>query len=163
MSLFEDDRYQYRETCFVLFSRERLPEAATLVRLLRMLGDRYQVDAPECDAEGRFEAISIRCPQDHSAMDVSYVEGEDVTEQIDELREDFRQVTLTEAERRKLASLDQYDARLDVFHFEELSASDSEDDESEGSMDPGAMLLVLQRLTEMTGGVGIDPQSSSIL
>lgn len=162
MSLFEDDRYQYRETCFVLFSRERLPEAAAIARLLRLLGDRYQVENPECDASGRFEAISIRCPQDRSAMDISYVEGEDVTEQIDELKEDFRQFTLTEADRKKLATLDQYDARLDVFHFEELTA-DSDDEDAEASLDPGAMLVVLQRLTEMTGGVGVDPQSASIL
>ncbi len=89
-------------------------------------------------------------------MDISYVEGEDVTEQIDELKEDFRQFTLTEADRKKLATLDQYDARLDVFHFEELTA-DSDDEDAE------AMIVVLQRLTELTGGVGVDPQSASIL
>jgi hypothetical protein len=63
-------------------------------------------------------------------------------------------------ERAKLARLPQCDARLDIMHFEQVVESeDGEDD----MLDPSALLLVLEALVKLTGGVGIDPQAGALM
>ena len=158
MSLFEDDRFEYRETCFVIFHSSKRPSAARLIEAVRELGDRYSVSKPETSADGAFDAVTVHCPDDRAAIDISYVDGEDVLEHVDELMEDFHQATLSSVDRAKLEKLKQFNARLDLFHFEERC-----DDEDDGGFDPGALLVVLERLAKLTGGVGVDPQSLTLL
>lgn len=160
MSLFEDDRFQYRETCFVLFPKEHRPEVRQLIEALKSLGDRYVVSNPEVSSEGTFDALTVRCPDDRAAIDISYIEGEDVREHVDELMEDFHQVTLSNTDRTKLDQLRSFDGRLDLFHFEERCDSDEDDD---GGFDPGALLVILERLAKLTGGIGVDPQSLTLI
>lgn len=159
MSLFEDDRFEYRETCFVLFPKEHRPAAKQLVDALKSLGDRYVLSNPEVSTEGSFDALTVHCPDDRAAIDISYLEGDDVREHVDELLEDFHQVTLSNADRTKLDKLRKFDGRLDLFHFEERCESEDDD----GGFDPGALLVILERLAKLTGGVGVDPQSLTLL
>ena len=158
MSLFEDDRYEYRETCFVIFPSENRPGVEVLLAALEGLGDRYRVSAPERTPDGEFDSVSIRCPFDRSAMDISYVSGDDVRDQVGEWREEFRQFTLSDTDLAKLETMERYESRFDIFHFEQRP-TDSEED----AMDPGALLIVLERLAELTGGIGVDPQSATLI
>ena len=63
-----------------------------------------------------------------------------------------------------LGRLREYDARFDVLHFERVGdAEDAEDEEPDGMLDPSALLLVLDALAELTGGIAVDPQTGTML
>ena len=49
-------------------------------------------------------------------------------------------------------------------HFEEVCDDPATvEEELDEMLDPGGLLVVLEALIEMTDGVGIDPQSGSLL
>jgi hypothetical protein len=92
-------------------------------------------------------------------LDISYVDGEEVQEQTVELSREFRDSASSPDERSKLDRLTACDARFDILHFEEVS----EDGEEEETFDPSALLMVVEALARMTGGVAVDPQSGTVM
>ena len=156
MSLFEDSNYEYRETYFVLFDQKNLPAAKDLFAAIKGLGSRYQIVESNED-EGLFESMSVVSQQDFSAMDIAYLEGEEVESQIVELQEQFKNATMTKEETEKLAKLRNFNARFDIFHFERVTG------EPEDILDPGGLLIVLAKLTELCDGIAVDPQSLSLM
>ena len=127
--------------------------------MVETLGERYKIGENEAADDGLMESVTIFCPHDHAALDISFVVGEEVMEHLGELADEFPTETLDEAELAKWREAQSYDARLDLFHFEELSPGSEDADEL---LDPGAMLVVLQALSKLTAGVGIDPSSEAI-
>jgi hypothetical protein len=159
MSLFEDNRYLYRDTFFVFFSKAKRPSRPEIETMLNKIGSRYRsINMREID--GSFESITIFSPQDHSAMDIVCVEGDDVGEQIHEIMGEFKTMTLTKEDRQRLSELKAMDCRMDIFHFGEVSETDEEDDDF---LDPGGLMAVLEQLAELTNGISYDPQSQSFL
>ena len=157
MSLFGDDGYQWRETYFVLFRLSDQPSAAEVRESLDS-DDRFEITNVTQDESGKFESLSLKSPDDFSGMDVTFVEGAEVQETVDELLKEFAKTTLTEDERNQLNQLGDCDARLDLYHFEEIHPDDQEE-----FLDPGGLLIVLERLIKLCHGVGIDPQSGSFM
>ena len=157
VSLFEDSRYEHRDTFFVHFQNENRPTGKEVKDSIEKLGDKYELsDLREND--GKFESLTIRSPHDSAAMDITYVQGEEVTEQIKDLMGEFRTITLSGDDHQKLKALSECNARYDIFHFEEKA-----DSSGEGMLDPGGLLLVLERLANTCEGVGLDPQSNTLL
>ena len=116
------------------------------------------------DDDGGFESLTLRSPQDYSALDISYVSGEEVQTQGVELVEEMRPNTTDPEERAKLARLPQCDARLDILHFEEIvGGGGGGEEEGDETLDPSTLLNVLDALVRMTGGIGVDPQSGSVM
>ena len=164
MSLFENDQYRWRETYFVLFEQARCPSAAEIEKTLKSLGKGYRVTGVRCGESGTFESLTVESPFDFTAMDVSYVSGEDVREQVAELVQEMKRNKPTKREQAQLAALAKCDARFDIYHFQRVMADDGygEDDEDE-FIDPGSLLLVLQRLAKLCHGLGVDPQAGLII
>lgn len=160
MSLFEDPRYRWRETFFILLESEDRPTADSLSKSIADLGSKYEVSKIQTDENGLFEALTLKSPYDFSAMDIAYVEGEEVTTQVAELIDDLRDAGLSSAETEKLERLSSCDARFDVFHFEQVDDSGGEGDDI---MDPGALLIVLEKVAGICRGISIDPQSGSLM
>jgi hypothetical protein len=160
MSLFEHSSFQYRETCFVLFPKENRPKLNSVTEAIESLGDRYKLGESESNDEGYLESISVFCPNDHAALDISYLDGEDVSEHLEELSEEFPSDSLEQSEREKWNKAQSFSARIDLFHFEEVS---SEMEPDEGLLDPGAMLVILQTIANLTGGVGVDPSAGTVV
>jgi hypothetical protein len=159
MSLFENDQYRWRETYFVLFHESKRPKSADVQRALKKLDPRYVlIDIREIEGEV-FESLTLLSPDDYAAMDISYVSGEEVTEQIEELRAEMKGSALTADEKAKLRRLLECNARFDIYHFEQVV----EADEQEEFLDPGALLNVLERLARLVDGVAIDPQSGTLM
>ena len=156
MSLFEDSNYEYRETYFVLFDQKKLPSAEALFAAIHGLGSRYQI-IEQNEEDGAFESMSVVSQQDFSAMDIAYLEGEEVESQIVELQEQFKKTTVTKEETEKLAKLKNFNARFDIFHFERVTG------EPDNILDPGGLLIVLAKLSEMCDGIAVDPQSLSLM
>ena len=160
MSTFENHDFKWRETYFVLFDSARRPTLDQVKRRLARLNPRFELSTGEADDSGRFDSISLRSPQDYAAMDISYVSGEEVSDQVDELQRDMKD-GIDADDRPKLKQLSQCDAKFDILHFEQVSDEDAED-ESE-MLDPSALLGVMDALIELTHGVGVDPQSGSLM
>src|SRR5262245_34306106 len=121
MSTFENQDYKWRETYFVLFDSARRPMLDQVKRRLTHLNSRFELSNGEADEKGRFESITLRSPQDYAAMDISYVSGEEVSEQVDELQREMKG-TVDAADRPKFSQLAQCDAKFDILHFEQLGA-----------------------------------------
>ena len=159
MSLFEDPQFEYTDTFFVFFKRENLPVAALVESSIDSLGDRYQ---PKNLAlkEGAFESMTVLSPLDYSAVDIVLDLNTEVATQIDEIQNEFRALTLSGDDRSRLEDLKDCDARFDLFHFEKLVSGNNDPD---AFIDPGGLLIVLEKLRDMCSGVGVDPQSQMLL
>src|SRR5687768_10905169 len=102
MSLFGNEAYQWRETYFVLLRAIDRPTAEQVLACLKHGNEHYQVSDVQADVQGRFESLTLLSPEDFSAMDVTYITGDEVTEQIDELSREIAKSTLTDDDRKKL-------------------------------------------------------------
>lgn len=154
-----DDRCEWRETYFVLFPSEKRPLLSEVETAVRKVGAHLQLSGQEADDDGRIEAINVQSPGDHSALEIDYHCGDEVALQVEELTQQLR---ADRAERDKLAKLKPCDARFEIMHFE-IMADDMSSDENDEIFDPSALLVVLDALVELTDGVGVDPQSGTLL
>lgn len=155
MSLFEDDQYQWRETYFVLFNSAQRPTAAAVEAALTKLDPRYEVRNFRGSDDGLFESGTLYSPDDYAAMDLSYVTGDEVVEHTAQLQDELTSVS--KGAKAKLGDITQYDARIDVMHFEQMVFVELEADDE--VLDPGSLLNVIEALARLCGGVGVDPQS----
>lgn len=162
MSTFEDDRYRWRETYFVMFFSSKRPDLKTVEKKLASLSKRYVLSNLSADDEGRFESLTLASPDDFAALDVCYTSGVEVLEQGAEMVQELAS-TIEPHQRTLLNRIKQCDGRFDVLHFEQVSDLPEEDDESEELLDPSALLAVLEALAKITGGIAVDPQSGTIL
>ncbi len=161
MSMFENNRYRWRETYFVLFEAERRPDLKPVEEALAALSDRYSLINPSADDAGRFESVTLISPDDFAALDICYTSGEEVLEQGVALAAELEPIVCDGSEKAVLERIRHYTGRFDVLHFEEIP--DASGDEPEEMLDPTALLLVLNALADLIGGVAIDPQSGAIL
>jgi hypothetical protein len=161
MSTFEDDRYRWRETYFVLFHGSNRPGLKAVEKRLAALSKRYLLSNATADPDGLFESLTVTSPDDFAAMDICYTSGAEVREQATELVQDL--MSAAEPQQRSvLKRLRDFDGRFDVLHFEQIAEAGDEEDGDE-LLDPSALLAVLDALSKLTGGVAIDPQSGTIL
>ena len=156
VSLFEDSSYEYRDTFFVHFQVENRPSGDDFRITIDSLGSKYELSKLVED-EGRLVSATIKSPQDNSAMDISFVQGEEVLEQVRNLMDEFKTITLMGDDQTKLSVLSECNARLDIYHFEQTSGGEDE------MLDPGGLLLVMEKLAKLAQGVGLDPQSNALL
>ena len=160
MSTFERDDYRWRETYFVLFQSARCPALEQLVDALSSLADNFRIVNPRAGESQRFASLTCMSPDDYAALDVSYLEGEEVVEQVAGLIEEMKHGPLDDDERAKVNRLDSCDARFDIMHFQQVVGDEDDPDEM---FDPSALLIVVDALSALTDGVAVDPQSNSFV
>jgi hypothetical protein len=154
-----DDRFEWRETYFILFASAKRPSLSDVEKAVRRLGSQFEFSGQEADDCGLIETLHIRSPEDHSALEIDFLSGDEVLVQAEDLIQQMRGET---DERDKLARLKKCDARFEIMHFEEMGDG-FDPEESDEIFDPSALLVVLDALVELTGGVGVDPQSGTLL
>lgn len=165
VSTFDSGDYQWRETYFVFLDPRQRPKLPPLEQRLHAADPRYVIRNPLVDDEGLVQSMTLVSREDNSAIDISFVLGEEVTEQAELLIAEFRPRAADAEEKRQLARLRQFQGRYDILHFEHLPedfmpSGDPED--LDEMLDPSALLAVIQTLVDLTGGLGIDPQSGEI-
>lgn len=164
MSLFENDEYRWRETYFVMLKSGSRPTGEAVQSILKRLNRRYDLGTPLTNDSGQLQSMYLYSPDDNAAMDISYIEGDEVTEQIDEMIDDIKSSASNDVERDLVRQLPECNARLDVFHFEKLNFTGGEEAEEEDEfLDPGSLLIVLEQLAELCHGIAIDPQTGSVV
>ncbi len=161
MSLFEDREYQWRETYFVLFDPAKRPRLDALrKRLLAAGGTHFEMVNSVTDKRGLLESLTILSPDDFAALDISYLAGEEVRDEARTLAKELLGPTCQPDERARIERLKHCDGRFDVLHFEKVGGPGGDED---GMFDPSGLLIVLDALVELTGGVAVDPQSGALL
>jgi hypothetical protein len=159
--MFEHDQYEWRETYFVLFDRSKRPSLERLQQRITRLNNRFVLTNLTADESGQFESLTVLSPDDFSALDISYLEGEEVVEKAAELAEELDTADCRQGDRLRLDRLRGCNARFDVLHFEQLVRFD--DGEADDMLDPSALLVVLQELADETEGLAVDPQAGTFL
>ncbi len=163
MSLFANDRFQWRETYSVLFDSKRRIKVTEFQAAIADLAKKIEVTELLADEEGYLESCTIFAHSDSAGMDIVYIEGEEVTEQLAELRKDWRRQPFDADEKAKAAQAMLANARYDVFHFEELGDAFLDQENEDEVLDPVTLLRILSKLTRLTQGVSIDPQAGFVL
>lgn len=152
------DEYEWRETYFVFFEAAQRPSLDRLKDALAKLNPRFEFVGASGDADGAFESLTLHSPEDYSALEISLETGPEVAQQAAGLIGELSGPACAAEDKRRLSLLRRCDARLDVMHFEEMARGDEDE-----MFDPGALLLVIEALARITGGVGVDPQSGALV
>ncbi len=160
MSTFEDSRYRWRETYFVLFPAKKHPKLTAVSKALSGLNRRFVLTNLTADDEGRIDSLTVLSPDDFAAIDVCYTDGDEALEQAAALVADLKKSAADVPPPVPWEQIAKCDGRFDVLHFEQVPEDDDEDD---GMLDPSALLLVLGALANLTDGVAVDPQAGSFL
>jgi hypothetical protein len=163
VSTFENPAYRWRETYFVLLDANDRPTVSQVEAALALLNDRFELQNLQADDEGRFEAVTLVSPDDFAALDICFLQGDEVDEQVAQLAKEMKQNGSDKTEVKKIAAAT---ARLDVLHFQDVasgieSASSTDDENLEEMFDPSALLVVLEALVDLTGGIAVDPQTGT--
>jgi hypothetical protein len=162
MSTFENKSYRWRETYFVLFDAKKRPKLSSVAKAIGELNSRYELVNPMADDKGRIETLTVLSAEDYAAMDICYIEGEEVLEQAPDLVKDLKKSAADAFPDFPLSNILTYDGRFDVLHFERIDEEFVEEEEDE-MLDPSALLIVLETLAKLTSGVAVDPQSGTVL
>jgi hypothetical protein len=161
MSMFEDSRFRWRETYFVLFDVKNRPTLKNAIKTLTAVNRRYEFTNQSEDEDGRIDSLSVISPNDFAALDICYSEGPEVVEQTEALVEEFKKLGFEGQPPVPWSQIKKYEGRFDVLHFEQVP--EDEDDSGDEMLDPAALLVILEALAKLTGGVAVDPQSGTFL
>ena len=163
MSTFEDSRYRWRETYFVLFDAKKRPKLTGVTKMLSALNKRFQLTNLSADSHGRIDSLTLISPDDYAALDICYTGGAEVVEQAASLVEDLKKAGPDSPPPLPWEEIKKCDGRFDVLHFEQISEESGEELDDDGMLDPSALLLVINALATLTGGVAVDPQAGTFL
>ncbi len=122
MSTFEDERYQWRETYFVLFDPKDKPLLSEIQSGLGPMFKSLAVRQARADEQGRIESLTVASCDDFAAIDLVYQSGEQIVREIDALADEMVNLTSTKKNRAKIEKARKCSARLDVLHFEQMES-----------------------------------------
>ena len=161
MSLFGDPLFRWRETFLVLFEESNRPTVEAVEKALARVG-KFDSEQTNESVDGLIESLTVTNSIDCVGLDIVFVDGEEAAEQIEELQTDISPDDLLPGQEEMLEKLPLCNARLDLLHFEQLTASFSEDDDEE-FLDPGSLLGVAESLAQLVNGVAVDPGSGTFV
>jgi hypothetical protein len=163
MSMFEDSRYRWRETYFVLFHAKKRPTLKSVTKMLSALNKRFELTDLNADDQGRIDSLTLISPDDFAALDICYTGGAEVLEQSASLGDDLKKLGVEGPPPVPWEQIKKYDGRFDVLHFEQIAEGAEDDSEDDEMLDPSALLVVLAALAKCTGGVAVDPQAGTFI
>jgi len=139
MSMFENNQYRWRETCFVLFQSSERPTLEVVEETLTALDPSYRLQDKLADDDGRFDSLTLLSPDDFAALDICFTCGPEILEQGATLCDELESAAC------------------------EIDEPEGGDDDFDEVLDPGALLIVLDALAKLTDGIAVDPQTGSVL
>jgi hypothetical protein len=122
MTLFEDDRYNWRETYFVYFESSHRPKLPEVRRALKTYASFFNVLDSKAEPDESLVAMTIASYEDHAALEVVYREGNDIQTEIRELARSL-QDEATPEELAKLQKAMRCKTRFDIHHFEQVAGT----------------------------------------
>ena len=122
MTLFEDNRYDWRETYFVYFESAHRPKLPVIRRALQTYAPLFKVLDSKAEPNGNLVKMTIASYEDHAALEVVYREGNDVLTEIQHLAKSWKNEATAE-ELSQLQKIIQCRTRLDIHHFEQTAGT----------------------------------------
>lgn len=120
MSMFEDSRFCWRETYLVMLDSSKRPETSTLVQRLKQLHNRHEIRDICSDSQGLLASLCVIAPNDGAAVEIQYHQGEDVKQEFAALADELERHEPTKKESKKIAAAKEFDAKIEVLHFEQM-------------------------------------------
>ena len=120
MTLFDDNRYDWRETYFVYFESSHRPKLPEIRRALRIHAPFLSILDYKTESDGSLVAMTIASYEDHAAMEIVYRDGSDVSGEARLFAHSLKK-DAGEEERLKLQKIAQCKMRFDVHHFEQTA------------------------------------------
>jgi len=131
MSTFEDDRYQWRETYFVLFDPVKKPLLHDIRKGLDSMFRSLQIREAHADEQGRIESLSVASYDDFAAIDLLYQCGDHVARETNAIAEEMLLAKMSSKSMAKIENARKCRARLDVLHFEQMEPIQQTESEAE--------------------------------
>jgi len=122
MTLFDDDRYDWRETYFVYFESSHRPKLQEVRRALKTHAPLLEILVSQADADGSLESMTIASYEDHAALEIVYREGNDILAEARHLFHSLKK-DASGRELSQLKKIAQCVTRFDVHHFEQTAAT----------------------------------------
>ena len=120
MTLFEDNRYDWRETYFIYFESSHRPKLPEIRRALHIYAPFFCILDSKAEPDGNLVAMTIASYEDHAALEIIYREGNDISAEVRHLVHTLKQEA-TSKELAQLQKIIQCRARLDIHHFEQTA------------------------------------------
>ncbi|MDR2345166.1 MAG: hypothetical protein LBE18_03790 [Planctomycetaceae bacterium] len=122
MTLFDDERYAWRETYFVLFEPEMRPQFAMIRKIFNSHVGCFSVLDKKINKDNTMESLTIASYEDHAAIEIVYSEGENVLLENEAL---FKTISkdCPQKERELLHKAKKMAARYSVLHFEQVAGT----------------------------------------
>ena len=120
MTLFDDDRYDWRETYFVCFESTHRPKLPEIRRALKTYAPFFTILDSKAEPDGNLIEMTIASYENHAALEIVYRDGKEVMTEIQHLAHSLRKEA-TAGELAKLQKIAQCKIRLDVHHFEQTA------------------------------------------
>ena len=123
MSLYDDERYTWRETYFVLIDDLRCrPLLDDIQQALQPQWQTLKILDGTANAEGRLRTLTIASYEDHSALEIVFRYGRAVVAEMGALIRTIEK-GCSPGEKTRLHSAKRWAARLDVLHFEQTAGT----------------------------------------
>ena len=120
MTLFDDHRYDWRETYFVYFESSHRPKLPEVRRALRTYAPFLSMLDSKTEPDGSIVAMTLASYEDHAALEIVYREGSDIVAEARLFAHSLREEA-SEEECVKLQKIAQCKTRFDVHHFEQTA------------------------------------------
>lgn len=160
MSTWDNDQFRWRETYFVWFDVAKRPLLTKVEDAVRSLKGHFTLNDAQADENGLIESLTVLSSEDHAALEMDYLDGEEIHGEAAAMAAEFK--SCDGAEAMRLSKLKRATARLEIMHFEQIDSA-TDDEDADEMFDPSALLIVLEALIKLTDGVGVDPQSGTLM
>jgi len=162
MSLFDDPNYRWRDTFLVLFDDEQRPTIKLALSAIQQIG-KFKVRNSSESESRLIESITITSSVDLVGLEILYVAGDEVVEEIEALVMELAEDAMLLGNEDSLTQLSAANARLDILHFEKITENSNGPSDDDELMDPGSLLAVSAALANLVSGVAVDPGSASFV
>jgi len=122
MTLFNDDRYNWRETYFIYFESSRRPKLPEVRRALQTYAPFLCVLHSKADLNEHLVEMILASYEDHAALEILFREGKDVQSEARNFARTLKKDGSQE-ECAKLQKIEQCRMRFDIHHFEQLAGT----------------------------------------
>jgi hypothetical protein len=146
----------------VLFDDEQRPTIKLALSAIQQIG-KFKVRNSSESESRLIESITITSSVDLVGLEILYVAGDEVVEEIEALVMELAEDAMLLGNEDSLTQLSAANARLDILHFEKITENSNGPSDDDELMDPGSLLAVTAALANLVSGVAVDPSSASFV
>ena len=122
MTLFDDNRYDWRETYFIYFDSAHRPKLPEIRRALQTYAPLFYILGSQTEPDENLVEMTIASYENHAALEITYREGKEILAEARHLARSLEKEA-SEEERAQLQKIVRCRSRFDVHHFEQTAGT----------------------------------------